>query len=204
MRILGAAGLSVGLLLCIANPVGAQEVPVPEIGVRAFAGLGSGVGAQLWSAQRVRVDVSVGTLAVTSFDWMSAAVVVRVVGGPRRFIGVRGGFQVEYDGDDRGTWTGSRTADALDAGLVARIESARGSAVEGQAGVEGVFRSSPAVCCDDAALPTRSAGVRLSLTGELAVSGELALFAQGELRTGAHVMEIRWLPTAAAGVRYRF
>jgi hypothetical protein len=186
------------------HPLAAQELPVPEIGVRAFAGMGSGVGAQLWLAQRVRVDVSAGTLTVTSFDWMSAAAVVRVVGSPRRFIGVRGGFQAEYNGDSRGTWMGSRTADALDAGLVARIESARGSAVEAQAGIEGVFRSSPAVCCDDAALPTRSAGVRLSLTGELALWGELALFAQGELRTGAHVLEIGWLPTAAAGVRYRF
>ncbi len=46
--------------------------------------------------------------------------------------------------------------------------------------------------------------MRLSVVGELALWGELALFAQGELRTGAHVMEIRWLPTAAAGVRYRF
>src|SRR5439155_1753006 len=90
MRITLAVLLSAGLGLCMTHPLAAQEVPVPEIGVRAFAGMGSGVGAQLWSAQRVRVDVSAGTLTVTSFDWMSAAAVVRVVGSPRRFIGVRG------------------------------------------------------------------------------------------------------------------
>ena len=100
--------------------------------------------------------------------------------------------------------SGSRTANALDAGLVARIESARGSALEAQAGIEDVFRSSAAVCCDDASLPTNSTGLRVALAGELALWDELALFAQAELRTGAHVMEIGWLPMAAAGVRYRF
>ncbi len=204
MRILGAALLSAGLILCAAGHVAAQEMPVPDVSVRAFAGLGSGVGAQLWSEQRVRVDLSAGTLTVARFDWMSAALVVRLNGGPRRFIGLRGGYQVEYNADERGSWIGSRTANALDAGVVARIESARGSALEAQAGIEDVFRSSPAVCCDDAPLPTNSTGLRASVTGELALWDELGAFAQAELRTGAHVMEIGWLPTAAAGIRYRF
>jgi hypothetical protein len=204
MRVLGGAVFLAGLVLCGTGPAAAQDVPVPETSVRAFAGLGSGVGAELWSEQWVRLDLSVGSLTPASFDWVSAALVVRLGGSPRRFIGVRGGYQLEYDGDSRGTWMGSRTANAVDASLVGRIESVRGSAFEAQAGVEDVFRSSPAICCDDAALPTNSVGLRLSVTGELAVWDQLALFAQGELRTGAHVMEIGWLPTAGAGVRYRF
>lgn len=199
-----AAALAASVAVCATAARAEQETPVPVTSVRAFAGFGSGVGAQLWWEQRVRADLSAGTLTPSSFDWMSAAVVVPLAGTPRRFIGVRGGFQFEYQGDDRGTWVGSRAADALDGSLVGRLESARGSAVEAQVGVEGVFRSSAAICCDNAALPTRSAGLRLAVVGELAVSDAVAIFAQGELRTGAHVMEIDWLPTTAAGVRYRF
>ncbi|HVY36455.1 MAG TPA: hypothetical protein VHM31_00925 [Polyangia bacterium] len=182
----------------------ADDVPVPAVTVQAFGGPAAGVGARLWFAQLLRADLSAGAALVGPFDWASWALIVRLAGTPRQFVALRTGYQVEYDGQVDSTWMGSRTAHAFDAGLVARIESARGSAVEAQAGVEEVFRSSAAICCDNAALPRTSTGVRVSLLGEVAVWNQLALYAQGELRTGAHIMEIGVLPMAVLGVRYRF
>lgn len=182
----------------------AEDAPVPAVTVQAFGGPAAGLGTQLWLAQLLRADVSAGAALVDPFDWVSGALVLRLVGTPRHFVGLRAGYQLEYNGKEASTWMGSRTTHAVDGGLVARIESERGSAVEAQAGVEEVFRSSAVICCDNAALPRTSTGVRLSLVGELAVWNQLALYAQAELRTGAHLMEIGVLPMAALGVRYRF
>jgi len=127
-----------------------------------------------------------------------------VAGPPRLFLGLRAGYQLEYYPDDELGFSGSRFAHAVDGSLVAHAESAAGSALEGQIGVEGVFRAAPTRAFDDAALPTASAGLRVAVTGELALSTHIALLAQAELRTGAHLLEIRVLPSGGVGARYRF
>ncbi len=195
--------LSLAPRFAAAQPEEEQESP-PAAAVRAYAGLGSGAGAELWVIDRVRADVDLGTLTVTPWYWAGAGLAVRVAGSSRHFVGVRGGYQLELEeAGGNGTWSGSRSAHALDAGLIARVESPRGSAIEAQVGAEQVFRSTAAICCDDGALATHSTGFRAGLLGELALSDSLALFARAGLRTADHVLEIRCLPTLSLGVRYR-
>ena len=84
------------------------------------------------------------------------------------------------------------------------LESARGSTLEGQFGIEAVLREEEVICCDDAALRTSSFGMRIALRGELALSDAWALTAQAGLRTADHLLEIKVLPTFAVGARVRF
>lgn len=194
------------LLSMLCGPARADDsAPVPAATVRAFAGLGSGLGADLWAGERVRADLDLGTLTFGPVYWASAGLVGRLSGTQRKFLGVRAGYELELEEENgNGTWNGSRSAHAVDVGLVARAETARGSAVEWQMGAEEVFRATAAVCCDHAALATRSLGLRASVLGELALSDATALFARAGLRTADHVLEIKWMPTASVGVRYRF
>jgi len=187
----------------LATPATAQEASPPDVSVRVTGGLGIGAGAEIWAQARVRTDLDAATF-FGQFDLASAALVLRLAGTRRTFAGVRAGYELEYDADDSPGWRGARLAQAVDGSLVGRLESVRGHAIEAQAGVEGVFRAAPAGGADDALLPTESIGLRVALTGEVAVWRELALFAHAELRTGAHVTGIRWLPVAALGLRYRF
>jgi hypothetical protein len=184
----------------------AQDAEAPSVDLRAFGGLGSGLGATGWLAGRhVRLDADAAVLTPfgDNFAWAGAAVVVPVAGGPRRFWGLRGGYELEHIGVDGAGWRGSRFANAVDASAVIHVESVAGSALEGQLGVEGVFREQAASCCDNAALATSSYGVRAAVRGELALSAGWALFAEAGLRTADHVLEIKILPTLAAGVRVR-
>jgi len=187
----------------LAAPATAQEASPPEVSVRAYGGLASGAGAEVWAHARLRTDLDAATF-FGQFDLASAALVVPLAGTRRTFVGVRAGYELEYEAEDGAGWRGSRLSQAVDGSLVGRLESVRGHAIEAQVGVEGVFRAAPAGGSDDALLPTESIGLRVALTGEVALWRELALFAHAELRTGAHVTEIRWLPLAALGLRYRF
>jgi len=175
------------------------------IALRAFVGAGSGVGADAWLAgSRVRLDADLQALWPGELEWGGLAAVVSLAGDRRRFVGLRIGGQLEYTGGHQdGGWRGSRLAEAADAGLVAHLESLRGSAIEVQLGGEALFREAAAICCDNAALRTRSYGVRASVRGDLALSRSWGLFAQAGVRTADHVMEISILPTLSAGVRLR-
>jgi hypothetical protein len=204
-----AAALPLMLLGLGATGVARAQDPPPAdvapVDLRAFVGLGSGVAAQAWvPGGRVRFDADLEALWPGEVSWGGLAAVVPLVGTAREFVGVRLGYQLEYMTKEGPGWQGSRIANTPDVGLVARVESARGSAVEVQLGGEAVFREARAICCDDAALRTRTFGVRVALEGELALSPAWALVGQAGVRTGDHVLEIRILPTASAGVRYRF
>jgi hypothetical protein len=182
------------------------DAPPAAFDLRAFAGFGSGIAVDAWLPGRsLRVDLEAGTVAPSQFDWGGLAVIVPVAGKARSFFGLRAGDTLEYTATkvEDGWVSGSRLAHALDAGLVSHLESARGSTLEGQFGVEAVLRGEATVCCDDAALPTSSFGVRLALRGELALSDAWALIAQAGLRTADQVLEIKVLPTFALGVRVR-
>jgi hypothetical protein len=200
--LIAATALTVGVV-APGGPARADE-PAVTTELRGAVGVGTAVGVRAQVAERLRAEIWLSTALPGAFDWFTAAVVLRVVGQPRTFLGLRAGYQLEYDADDDLDFTGSRFAHAVDGGLVGRLESLAGSAVEAQLGVEGVLRAHPTRGFDDAALPTSSAGLRVALTGELALSTRVALLAQAELRTGAHLLEIRWLPTAGIGARYRF
>jgi len=203
-------GLLVAVVLGMATP---SDGPVRDdareqdgaIVLRAFGGAGSGIGGEAWlPGSLARLDADVQALWPGELEWGGLAAVIPLAGDRRRFVGLRAGGQLEYTGGHQdGGWRGSRLAEAADVGLVAHLESLRGSAVEVQLGGEALFRESPAICCDNAALRTRSYGLRASVRGDLALSRSWGLFAQAGVRTADHVMEISILPTLSAGVRLR-
>jgi hypothetical protein len=180
------------------------DAPPAIADVRAFAGLGSGLAVDAWlGGRRLRVGFDAVTAVPSEFDWGGVALVVPVAGKGRSFLGLRAGDTLEYTASQDGWVSGSHFAQAPDAGVVGHLESAGGSTLEGQLGVEAVLREQAVICCDDAALPTSSFGVRVALRGELALSDVWALVAQAGLRTAAHLLEINVLPTLAVGVRVR-
>jgi hypothetical protein len=181
------------------------EAPPATVDARAFVGFGSGIAVDAWlPGHSLRVDHDAATTIPSELDWGGLAVIVPVVRSARSFFGLRAGDTLEYTATKDGWISGSRFAHAPDAGVVGHLESAGGSTLEGQVGVEAVLRKEEVLCCDDAPLPTSSFGVRLALRGELALSDAWALVAQAGLRTADHLLEINFLPTFAAGVRVRF
>ena len=180
------------------------EAPSATVDVRALVGFGSGIAVDAWVPGRsLRVDLEAETAVPGQFSWGGLAVIVPVARRARGFFGLRAGDTLEYTATRDGWISGSRFAHAPDVGLVGHLESARGSSLEGQFGVEAVLREEAVICCDNAALPTSSLGVRIGLRGELALTDRWALTAQAGLRTADHLLEIDILPTLAAGVRVR-
>ncbi len=192
------------LLVLLVAAGAATRARAETVDLRAFAGLGAGLGGEAWiPGERVRIDADAAAYWAEGFEWGGVSVIAPVKGTARKFFGARAGYQLEHLGMDGANWRGSRYAHAPDVGLVGHLESAGGSAFEAQAGVEAVFREEATYCCDNAGLQTFSPGVRLLLRGDLALSPTWALFAEVGLRTGDHVFEIKVLPTAWAGVRLR-
>jgi hypothetical protein len=205
-----ALALVLGAAVAAAAPSAARaesappEEPLSAVAARAFVGAGSGLGVNAWlPGRRVRIDLDAETYVPSEFDWGGVAVIVPVAGWARGFFGLRAGDALEYTATQAGWIGGSRFAQAPDAGVVVHFESAAGSALEGQFGVEAVLRREATLCCDNAALPTSSVGVRLALRGELAVSDAWALVGEAGLRTADHLLEIKVLPTLSVGVRVR-
>ncbi len=183
----------------------APEAPPAAVDLRAFAGLGSGIAVDAWLPGRsLRIDVDAETAVPSEFSWGGVAVIVPVARRGRSFFGLRAGDTLEYTATQVGWRSGSRIAHAPDASVVGHLESAGGSTLEGQFGVEAVLRDEAVYCCDSQGLPTSSFGVRLALRGELALSAAWALVAQAGLRTADHILEIKILPTVAVGARVRF
>jgi len=210
LAILFRPALVLALVGALAVPLSARaesvppEAPPATVDVRAFAGFGSGIAADAWLPGRsLRVDLEAATAVPSQFDWGGLAVIVPVARSARSFFGLRAGDTLEYTATQAGWVSGSRFAHGPDAGVVGHLESAGGSTLEGQFGVEAVLRGEEVICCDNAALPTSSFGVRLALRGELALSDRWALIAQAGLRTADHLLEIDLLPTLAVGVRVR-
>ena len=181
---------------------------VPGRGVRLEAvWLGGGPGRTGTVGGYIRANAGRGAVAGLNGDFFLLARNVPsgnlLIHKGRSFLGLRAGDTLEYTASQDGWVSGSHFAQAPDAGVVGHLESAGGSTLEGQLGVEAVLREQAVICCDDAALPTSSFGVRVALRGELALSDVWALVAQAGLRTAAHLLEINVLPTLAVGVRVR-
>lgn len=210
LAILFRPALALALVGTFAVPLSARAESVsPEplpaaVDLRAFVGFGSGIAADAWLPGRsLRVDLDAETAVPSQFSWGGLAVIVPVARSARSFFGLRAGDTLEYTATQAGWVSGSRFAHAPDAGVVGHLESAGGSKLEGQFGVEAVLRGEEVICCDNAPLSTSSFGVRLALRGELALSDRWALIAQAGLRTADHLLEIDLLPTLAVGVRVR-
>ena len=206
-RFLGLVVLAAGAVALQAPAWGASS-PVDDPGaidVRAFAGFESGSGVSAWLGQRhLRIDAEAAVgFGSPTFTWTGFGVIVPVVRRGPCFVGIRGGYDLEYTWKNGLYWNGSRFANVPDAGLVARLESMRGHSIEAEVGGEAVLRASGVICCDSN-LPKSSVGARLGLKAELALFPRWALFAQLGLRTAAHLLEIHVLPIASAGVRARF
>ena len=185
-----------------------ESVPANEppaaVDVRAFAGFGSGIAVDAWVPGRsLRLDLDAETAVPSEFDWGGLAIIVPLTRTARSFFGLRAGDTLEYIAYRGGYFSGTRWAQAPDAGVVAHLETAGGSVLEGQFGAEAVLRALPTLYQDSRTLTTSSFGVRLALRGELALSDAWALVAQAGLRTADQVLEIKVLPTFAAGVRVR-
>ena len=179
-----------------------QQRPLATVDVRAFVGFGSGIAVDTWLwGRRMRVDLEAATVVPTQIDWGGLAIVVPVARTARGFFGLRAGDTLEYTATRDGWVSGSRFAHAPDVGVVGHLESSGGSTLEGQFGAEAVLRPEATICCDHAALPTSSLGVRLALRGELALSDTWAVVVQAGLRTADHLLEIKVLPTFSVGVR---
>jgi len=210
-RFIASVVVAAGAVAFVAPARGAVSPERDEatVDVRAFGGFGSGLGLSAWlPGRRLRMDaetaVVVGTTEVgTAFTWAGVGAVVPLVQDGPSFVGIRAGYDLEYYRKDDPSWQGSRFAQVPDVGLVARLESARGSSIEAEAGAEAVLRAQSVTCCDSN-LPGSSVGVRAALKVELAVTPTWALFAQLGLRTASHLLEINVLPLASAGLRARF
>jgi hypothetical protein len=199
--------------LALVSAVGVVGVPSvaraealrAAVDARAFVGFGSGIAVDAWLPGRsLRIDLNAETAVPSLVDWAGLAVIVPVARRGRGFFGLRAGDTLEYIATQDGWVRGSHFAHAPDAGVVGHLESTAGSTLEGQFGVEAVLREEATICCDNAALPTSSFGLRLALRGELALSDAWALVAQAGLRTADHLLEIAILPTFAVGGRVRF
>jgi hypothetical protein len=192
----------VPMAVMLAGAAGAARAQT--VNLRAFAGLGSGLGAEAWTpGEHVRIDAEAATAFPEAFDLGGLGVAIPLRARGRSFFGARAGYQVEYLGLDGANWRGSRWAQGPDVGFVGHLEAAGGSAFEAQAGVEALFRQQATVCCDDAALRTDTTGFRLLLRGDLALTSTFALYAEAGLRTADHLLEIKVLPTLWGGVRVR-
>jgi hypothetical protein len=190
------------LLLAVVGTAGVARGE--EIDLRAFGGLGTGAAVEGWvPGGQARIDAKAATTFAEDFDWAGVAAVVPLSGTRRRFVGARAGYTLEHIGMEGSNWVGSRFAHAFDGDAVLHLEADGGSAFETQVGLDSVVRGAAASCCDHASLRTLSFGLRLMLRGELALSPVWAVFAEGEVRTADHVLEIKFLPTLAAGVRVR-
>ena len=157
----------------------------------------------LMSAKSLLPSPSKSPVIGSQFVWGGLGLIVPVTGTSRSFFGLRVGDTLEYTAKQAGWVSGSQLAQAPDVGAVVHLESAGGSSFEAQLGGEVVLRRQAVICCDDAALRTSSYGVRIALRGELALSESWALVGEASLRTADHLLEIKVLPTLAAGVRVR-
>ena len=198
---LGAALPARAETATVLNAVG-EDAPV---NVRVFAGGGNGIGGDGWLARRLRVEASVqSNFPPVRLALGDVAIVVPLTGDRRTFSGVRAGYQLQYMDGSGAYFRGSRIAHAPDIGYVFHVESATGSVVQVDVGVETVYRAETTQCCDNAALATSSTGARIAVMGELAMTPTWALYGHLGLRTADHIFELKMLPTLAAGLRARF
>lgn len=85
----------------------------------------------------------------------------------------------------------------LDASLILRARSRGGHKATLEFGGEHVFRDEELVI-DSIMRPGN--GLRIAVSGEVALSSMFGLFLLGELRTGPHLDEVSVLPTARVGI----
>jgi hypothetical protein len=187
-----------------APTLGATRDDAPT-NLRAFAGVGNGLGGDGWLARRLRLEASVqSTFPPVRFALGDVALVVPLTGDRHTFSGLRAGYQLQYI-DGRGAYfQGSRISHAPDIGYVFHFESDTGSAFQVDVGVEAVYRAEAVICCDHAPLAKTSTGVRVALMGELAMTPAWALYGHLGVRTADHLLEVKVLPTLSAGLRARF
>jgi hypothetical protein len=190
------------LALLISRPAAADQ-PV-HVSARAFGGLEDGLGLTVAGPERrLEAEVSYAAFALRGNDQlMDAALAFRVLGTSDRALSVRAGYlhaDIGYSGTDR-----PDVSDSFDLGVRLSVRSPAGHGLTAELGLEEVIRKERFYCCDSAGLDPASFGVRVMLAGELALAQHLALFAHLGVRTAAHLLEIRILPVAMAGVAVNF
>lgn len=173
----------------------AVQVPTAEFRLVAGFGLGAEAAASTFD-HRLRLDGSVrGVLGGVLGE---GAALVRLVGAPDNAVWLRGGYL--FQGFNIGCSIVDR-ATAWDAGLAYRKRWAGGSLFAAETGVEHVSRPS-GIYCNDSVLGAESAGLRVSLGGQYALTRGIGIYGRVGVRTGQHVMEISLLPEAWAGIAF--
>ena len=173
--------------------------------LRVFAGGGNGIGGDGWLGRRLRLEASVqSTFPPVRFALADVALVIPLTGDRRSFSGIRAGYQLQYVDDSGATFQGSRISHAPDVGYVFHVELADGTTIQADLGVEAVYRASAVYCCDHAPLATTSYGIRAALMAELGITSTWGLYGHFGVRTADHLLEVKILPTLAAGLRARF
>jgi len=195
------AVIAVAATSSLARAAGETEAPapisVPTTELRLVGGTGVGVeaaGAVL--DHRLRLDAGVHAFIKGALG--EAAALTRVLGSPSNALWLRGGFMfhsIDYScglTDKVGAW---------DAGVAYRKRFAGGSLFTTETGVEFVSRGR-GIGCNDSVLPGASGGLRLAVAGQVALTRWLGIYGRAGVRTGAHLLEIGFLPELWAGLAF--
>jgi hypothetical protein len=195
------APASVALLFLLNSRPASADQPV-YVSAQAFGGLENGLGLAVAGPDR-RIDGEVSH----AFTWRGevgltdASLSVRLLGTAAKALAVRAGYlhgRVHY------VDASPDISHGFDLGVRLSGRSPAGHSVAAELGLEEVFRQSYFYCCDSAGLAASSFGVRVMLAGEVALARHLSLFARLGVRTAAHILEIRILPLAMAGMAVNF
>jgi hypothetical protein len=172
--------------------------PVPVAEARMIVGTGIG-----WEAAGSLADHRV-RLEGGLHGWRGggigeAAALVRVLGEPTSALWLRGGYMFQAldagCGMTDAAWT-------LDAGLAYRKRWSGRSLFFAEGGVERLTRADGVFCNDSGLGSGDSAGARLSVGGQFALSRFIGVYARAGIRTAEHVREIGFLPELWLGLAF--
>lgn len=171
--------------------------PVPIAEARIFGGTGVGWEAA-GSVADHRLRLEGGLHGWSGFGFGEAAGLVRLVGPPTNGLWLRGGFL--YQSIDVGCGKND-AASTVDVGLAYRKRWSGRSLFVAEGGVERLFRGN-GIFCNDSGLDADSAGVRLSVGGQFALTRFVGIYGRTGVRTARHLMEIGFLPELWLGLAF--
>lgn len=178
------------------SPPPAIIVPVAE--ARALFGLGTGIEAAA-SILDHRLRLDGGLHGWHGGGYGELAALVRVAGPAASGVWLRAGYM--FQNFETGCDHMPDAASSYDAGVAYRKRWAGGSLFAAEGGVEMVSRDAGLVC-NDSVVSARSAGLRVGLGGQYAITRWLGLYARVGVRSADHLLEIHMLPQAWAGLAF--
>jgi len=178
------------------SPPPAIIVPVAE--ARAVFGLGTGIEAAA-SILDHRLRLDGGLHGWHGGGYGELAALVRVAGPATSGVWLRAGYM--FQAFETGCDHMPDAASSYDAGVAYRKRWAGGSLFAAEGGFEMVSRDAGLVC-NDSVVSARSAGLRVGVGGQYAITRWLGLYARVGVRSADHMLEIHMLPQAWAGLAF--